>query len=192
MVGVKFDMNTAKLLLCLYLLFFSTILIPVLLSPASAQNSEQSGRPLTESELSHLNQHISADGTGLPEGSGSIGAGKKLYLEHCAACHGSQGEGASALELVGDRDLLTTEFPDKGIGVYWPYAPTLFEYIDRAMPPESPKSFTSAELYSLVGYLLHLNSLMAADATVNRSTLSALNMPNRLGFVDQYPLQKND
>lgn len=95
----------------------------------------------------------------------------------------SAGQGAKALELVGDRSLLATAYPDRGIAVYWPHAPTLFEYIDRSMPPEAPGEFSENELYALIAYVLHLNELIDENFVLTRYSLSDVEMPNREGFV---------
>ncbi len=86
------------------------------------------------------------------------------------------------MELVGDRTLLATEFPDRGIAVYWPYAPTLFEYINRAMPPDKPYSLSADELYSVIARLLELNGLINPGQSVNAEMLSSLKMPNQDNF----------
>ncbi len=153
---------------------------------ADALAKDVPGRPLTSAEIYALDSHIFADGARLPDGQGSVEAGHDVYQQQCASCHGGRGEGGRALELVGDRALLLTEFPDKGIGVYWPYAPTLFEYIQRAMPPDNPGLLTNDELYSLIGYLLYLNDLLPENSTLNRHTLADIELPNRDGFVDQF------
>ena len=82
------------------------------------------GSELSTAELLALPKHVFPDGTGLPSGSATATQGRALYILHCASCHGSAGQGAKALELVGDRSLLATSYPDRGIAVYWPYAPT--------------------------------------------------------------------
>ena len=143
------------------------------------------GRSLTASEVRALDMHIFPDGAQLAAGEGSVEAGRNIYQQQCANCHGGSGEGASAVELVGDRELLTTQFPDKGIGVYWPYVSTLFQYIQRAMPPDNPGLLTNSELYSLIGYLLHLNGLLAQSSLSNREILAEIVLPNRYGFIDQ-------
>jgi len=140
------------------------------------------GRPASAAELGGMPAHVFADGRGLPPGSGDAGQGKQLYASRCAGCHGSAGQGGSALELVGDRSLLATEFPDRGIAVYWPYAPTLFEYIKRSMPPDKPYSLGDAEVYSVVAHLLELNGLIAPGERVDAALLSSLAMPNRDNF----------
>ena len=157
------------------------------MTAAEDRTTDIPGRALTESEISHLDSHIFPDGTGLPDGKGSVAEGRPLYAEHCARCHGSRGEGANSVELIGDRELLTTQYPDRGIAVVWPYAPTLYEYIQRAMPPDNPGTFSNDELYSIVGYVLHLNALMPATASVNKPVLAGVSMPNKNGFIDAWP-----
>ena len=151
---------------------------------AQNQTPDIPGRALTTNEINHLNNHIFPDGQGLPDGQGTVADGRLLYAENCAACHGSIGEGANSVELIGDRELLTTEYPDRGIAVVWPFAPTLYEYINRAMPPDKPGAFSTKELYSIVGFVLHLNDLLSADASVDKAVLAEITMPNRNGFTN--------
>ena len=141
------------------------------------------GVALSDAQLDSRAKHIFPDGSGLPEGSGTAARGAPLYKEHCASCHGSEGQGGKALELVGDASLLATDYPDKGIAVYWPYAPTLYEYIDRSMPPETPGMFSVDELYSLIAHLLELNELIEAGSAFNQDSLANIEMPNKDGFV---------
>lgn len=140
------------------------------------------GRMMTEAEVSQLPQHVFADGRGLPPGSGQADRGEEIYAALCAGCHGNVGQGGSAMELVGDRSLLATEYPDRGIAVYWPYAPTLFEYVKRAMPPDKPYSLSDDEVYSVIARVLELNGLIEAGQQVDAALLSTLQMPNRNNF----------
>ncbi len=95
------------------------------------------GQPMDPEDINGLPQHVRADGRGLPAGEGNAIEGGALYAQLCASCHGSRGQGGKALELVGDRSLLATEFPDRGIAVYWPNAPTLFDphYLSMSIAP---------------------------------------------------------
>ena len=144
------------------------------------------GRTPSDTELANLTTHIFADGRGLPQGSGGTEQGKIIYASLCAGCHGSEGQGGRAMELVGDRSLLATEYPDRGIAVYWPYAPTLFEYIKRAMPPDKPYSLSADELYSVIARLLELNGLIDSGQRVDAAVLSSLQMPNKNNFRSGY------
>ena len=125
---------------------------------------------------------VYADGRGLPPGSGTAAAGAALYAERCASCHGSDGEGARAVELVGDPTSIASAYPDRGIAVHWPYAPPLYDYVRRAMPPDAPWSLDADETYAVVARVLELNGLVDADTVVDAAFLGALVMPNVHGF----------
>lgn len=176
----KFHQSLTLSVFILSLVFYSTI------TTAEDRTTDISGRALSTDEINQLNTHIFPDGRGLPDGQGTVTDGKALYAVHCAGCHGSVGEGANSVELIGDRELLTTQYPDKGIAVVWPFAPTLYEYIGRAMPPDKPGAFSTDELYSIVGFVLHLNELLSASASVDKSVLAGISMPNRNGFIDAW------
>ncbi|WP_157735667.1 c-type cytochrome [Granulosicoccus antarcticus] len=140
------------------------------------------GQPLSDADKLDLPVHVFADGSGLPAGAGTATEGAILYARQCAACHGSQGQGGKAVELVGDRSLLVSEFPDRGIATFWPNAATLFEYVYRSMPPEQPASLSANELYAILAFVLELNDLLAPGDSLDAALLSTIEMPNRQGF----------
>ncbi len=140
------------------------------------------GQPVSKEALKDEPRHVQADGSGLPAGQGNASVGAMLYAQQCASCHGNRGQGGKALELVGDRSLLATEFPDRGIAVFWPNAPTLYEYVYRSMPPDNPASFSADQLYAILAYVLELNGLLAPGGSLDAATLSAIEMPNSDGF----------
>ena len=68
-----------------------------------ADSSLGLGRPATQQELSRFFA-IPPDGAGLPEGSGSVAQGARIYVEKCMMCHGDKLQGVKAnggLPLVG-------------------------------------------------------------------------------------------
>jgi S-disulfanyl-L-cysteine oxidoreductase SoxD len=69
------------------------------------------------------------------------------------------------------------------VGSYWPYAPTLFDYIRRAMPQNAPQSLSDNDVYAVSAYILNLNGLVPASAVLDASALAAVKMPNRNRFV---------
>jgi cytochrome c len=71
----------------------------------------------------------------------------------------------------------------KTVGNYWPYATTLYDYTNRAMPFMQPGTLTPDETYSLVAYILALNKIVPEDAVMNRTTLPKVVMPSRDRFV---------
>jgi hypothetical protein len=159
---------------------------------AQAQSPYGIGRSATPAEIVGWNIDIDRDGNNLPPGSGSVAHGHEVFDQQCASCHGAKGEGGLVDKLVGGQGTLATPEPVRTVGSYWPYAPTLFDYIRRAMPQNAPQSLSNEDVYAVSAYILHLNGLLPADATLDATTLSAIKMPNRGMFVaDPRPDVKN-
>ena len=51
------------------------------------------------------------------------------------------------------------------------------------MPQNAPQSLSNEDVYAVSAYILHLNGLLPAEATLDAKTLSAIKMPNRNMFV---------
>ena len=159
---------------------------------AQAQSPYGIGRAATPAEIAGWNIDIDRYGNNLPPGSGSVSHGHEVFDQQCAACHGAKGEGGVGDRLVGGQGTLATPKPVRTVGSYWPYAPTLFDYIRRAMPQNAPQSLSNDDVYAVSAYILNLNGLLPADATLDARTLSAIRMPNRDKFVgDPRPDVKN-
>ena len=86
-------------------------------------------------------------------------------------------------ELVGGQGTLASSQPVKTIGSYWPYATTLFDYINRAMPFTAPQSLAPNDIYAVVAWLLFRNGLIDEDAVMNKETLPQVQMFRQGGFV---------
>src|SRR5712691_3544935 len=122
----------------------------VLCAPrAEAQSPYGIGRTATHAEIAGWNLDVGGDGRNLPPGSGSVSHGSEVFEQQCAACHGARGEGGVGDRLVGGQGTLGTPRPVRTVGSYWPYAPTLFDYIRRAMPQSVPtRSATTTSMRS--------------------------------------------
>jgi mono/diheme cytochrome c family protein len=161
-------------------------------APACAQSLYGIGWPATAAEIAGWNIDIGRDGANLPPGSGTVAHGHEVFDQQCVACHGEKGEGGVGDRLVGGQGTIATSKPIKTVGSFWPYAPTLFDYIRRAMPQNAPQSLSNEDVYAVSAYILHLNGLLPADATLDARTLSAIKMPNRGTFTeDPRPDVKN-
>jgi cytochrome c len=146
------------------------------------------GRAATADEIRALDIDVMPDGTGLPDGRGTVAEGQAIYAAKCASCHGKVGEGKPFDQLVGrdagDKfDFATNPKLVKTIGNYWPYATTLFDYTARTMPFAQPGTLSANEVYGLVAYLLSLNKVVAADAVMDKHSLPKVVMPARDRFV---------
>ena len=132
------------------------------------------GRTATDAEVAGWNIDIGRNGENLPPGSGTVSQGKEVFAQQCAACHGDKGEGGVGERLVGGQGTIATPKPIKTVGSFWPYAPTLFDYIRRAMPQNAPQSLANEDVYAVSAYILNLNGLLPADATLDAKTLAKL------------------
>lgn len=141
------------------------------------------GQIASPEEIRRWSLNVFPDGRGLPAGKGNVADGTSVYEQKCQSCHGPKGIGASADELAGTRHKLTDPNPDKAIGNYWPYATTLFDFIRRSMPLDSPGSLTDDQVYSVTAYLLYLNGVVDIQAVMDAQSLPKVAMPNRDGFV---------
>jgi mono/diheme cytochrome c family protein len=123
------------------------------------------------------------DGAGLPPGRGSVDDGAELFSQQCAICHGTFGEGANRFpKLAGGDGTLTAERPEPTVGSYWPFAPTLFDYINRAMPMQAPRTLKPDEVYALAAYILNLNNIVPNDFVADKDSLPKVKMPNHDNF----------
>jgi cytochrome c len=150
---------------------------------AETQGHYGIGRTATDAEIAGWNIDIGRNGENLPPGSGSVARGREVFAEQCSGCHGEKGEGGVGERLVGGQGTIATAKPIKTVGSYWPYAPTLFDYIRRAMPQNAPQSLSNDEVYAVSAYILNMNGLLPSDATLDAKTLSAVKMPNRDKFT---------
>jgi cytochrome c len=161
---------------------------PFIAAGADQPDSFGLGRPVDAAEIAAWDIDVRPDGRGLPEGRGSVAQGAQTFGQKCAFCHGENG-------VEGPFDVLVGRISDdafpfgrepgavKTIGNYWPYATTVFDYINRAMPFNAPGSLEADEVYALVAYLLHRNDIVPADAVLSAENLPRITMPSRHRFV---------
>ena len=124
------------------------------------------------------------DGVGLPPGKGTVERGSEVFAEQCAACHGTFGEGEGRFpKLVGGNGTLRDERPEPTVGSYWPFAPTLWDYINRAMPMPTPHTLSADDVYALTAYILNLNDIVPNEFVSDRDSLPKVKMPNRDSFI---------
>ena len=164
--------------------FAAIITVATLIVVAHAQSPRYNvGRAPTPDEVKAWDIAIGPDGKELPPGRGTVPRGKVVYVEQCARCHGATAIEGPESPLVGGRGTLATAKPVKTVGSYWPYATTLFDYINRAMPFDRPTVLSADDVYAVTGYLLNLNGIITEQDVMDAKTLTAVRMPNRDGFV---------
>ena len=148
------------------------------------------GRDARPAEIRAWDIDVNASGDGLPVGRGTYARGAQVYAQQCASCHGVKGEGtqppnAKLISGPEPRDFSFGRDPKqtKTIGNYWPYATTLFDYVNRAMPFNTPGVLPANDVYSVVAYLLAENGIIQKTETLDARSLPRVKMPARDRFV---------
>ena len=144
------------------------------------------GRPATADDIRPIDIDVRPDGAGLPPGSGTALDGQPVFAQKCASCHGATGEGGAGPRLV-DSTPFKPGATAATIGNYWPYATTVWDYINRAMPFDRPGSLAADEVYALTAYLLSANGIIAETDIMDARSLPSVGMPNAAGFTTPDP-----
>ena len=142
---------------------------------------------------------------------GSVELGNELYDAQCVMCHGDFGSGGKGYPKLAGGTVASLKHqrlnpadenpdpdnPDKTIGSYWPYASTLFWYIQESMPFNHPKSLTNSETYALTAYLLSVNNItidgqeLDDDFVLDKEKFQKIVMPNVNGFYPETNTPEN-
>ena len=153
-----------------YLLFFTISLAGTVQAQGLTYNL---GRAPTDAEIQAWDIAIRPDGLELPTGSGTAKQGALSYSIKCIACHGSEASGAGAPRLVGRNTVVAN----------WPFATSLWNYINRAMPLNMEGSLTNDEVYAITAYLLFKGSVIGEDDILDKESLPKVEMLNKEGYV---------
>ena len=143
------------------------------------------GRLATADDIKKVDIEVRPDGAGLPAGSGTAVQGRPIYAQKCASCHGASGEGGGAPKLVDPTPFKPGVTAT--VGNYWPYATTVWDYVNRAMPFDKPGSLSADEVYALTAFLLSENKIVNESDVMDAQSLARVKMPNAAGFVSPDP-----
>ena len=138
------------------------------------------GTAPTAEEVKARDTAVSPDGRELPPGSGTVRAGATVYAQKCVACHGANGKGTT---LHRGLVPLGNAKPVKIAGSLVPYATTVWDFINRAMPSTKPGSLTAEEVYAVTAYVLFVTDVIKENDVLDATTLPKVRMPNRDNFL---------
>jgi S-disulfanyl-L-cysteine oxidoreductase SoxD len=165
------------------LLLIGTLAIVACVSAAAHAQTFGFGRTPTEAELKAVFPSAAPDGSGLPAGRGSAKEGVAVYKQKCAACHGPEGKGTP---LHRGLIPLGNAKPVKLEESLVPYATTVWDFINRAMPWTQPGTLTPDEAYAVTAYVLYLNKIVGEADVLDQTTLPQVRMPHR---DDMFPVR---
>jgi mono/diheme cytochrome c family protein len=151
------------------------------------------GRTPTEAELKAWDHAVGPEGKELPAGSGSAVEGAKTFAAKCFFCHGRNAEGIFPWpRLAGGVGTLNTPTPIRSSGSYLPYATTIWDFINRAMPRDAEGTLSPDEVYALTAFILFKNGTIKETDVLDKKSLVEVQMPNRDGFFPNPPQAKAD
>jgi S-disulfanyl-L-cysteine oxidoreductase SoxD len=139
------------------------------------------GRTPSPEEIRAWDISIGPTGEELPPGRGTAKEGAQVYRMKCAACHGATG-------IEGTAPILKSKTGPAGADVdVWarerilplrsPFATTVWDYINRAMPLNREGTLTADEVYALSAFLLNINGVIPEDVVLDAQSLPKVKMP---------------
>ena len=137
------------------------------------------GRAPSPEEIRAWDISIGPTGEELPPGRGTAKDGAQLYVQKgCAACHGKTGTEGTAPNLKGKADPKTDTW-ERGriLPIRSPFATTVWDYINRAMPLNREGTLTADEVYALTAFLLYMNDVIPEDQILDAQSLPKVKMP---------------
>lgn len=156
------------------------------------------GRTATPAEVKAWDIDVRPDFKGLPKGQGSVKQGEVIWEAQCASCHGSFGESSQVFTPIAGgttaEDMKAGRVDGLMPGANQPQRTslmkvatlsTLWDYINRAMPWNAPKTLTADEVYAVTAYVLNLGNILPADFTLSDKNVRDVQarMPNRNGMT---------
>ena len=143
------------------------------------------GRTPSAEEIRAWDISISPTGKELPPGRGTAKEGAPVFAQKCAACHGATGAGGLAPTLLKAQAEPNVDPWQLGrvLPIRSPFATTVWDYINRAMPLNGEGTLTADEVYALTAFLLYKNDVIPEDEVLDAQSLPKVKMPNREGFA---------
>ena len=134
------------------------------------------GRTPSANEIHAQDISVGPSGKELPPGRGSAKDGAAIFEKRCAHCHGVNGLSDGQFPpLAGPKAKL----------VSYPFATTLWDFINSAMPRRVPDvgtregTLTADEVYALTSFILFRNGIIKETDVLDATTLPKVKMPKR-------------
>ena len=143
------------------------------------------GRTPSAEEIRAWDISIGPTGAELPPGRGSAKEGALVYrAKGCAGCHGATGLEGKA-PILKSKNGASPDVWARGriLPVRSPFATTVWDYINRAMPLNREGTLTADEVYALTAFLLYINDVIPEDQVLDAQSLPKVKMPIGDGYA---------
>lgn len=169
---------------------------------ASAGKFAGIGRDATPKEVAAWDIDVRPDFKGLPAGSGTLAQGQEIWEGKCASCHGFFGESGEVfnpiiggvqpkdLETGHVANLTTPGYPGRTMFMKVATISTVWDFVNRAMPWNAPKTLKTDEVYAVLAFMLNIGGIVPDDFTLDQKTIRDVQarMPNRNGMTTDHAL----
>ncbi len=163
---------------------------------------EGMGRGATAKEVAAWDIDVRPDFKGLPKGAGTVAQGQGIWEAKCASCHGVFGEsnevfsplvgGTTAQDIKSGQvaSLKDNSYPGRTTMMKLATVSTLWDYINRAMPWNAPKSLSADEVYAVTAFVLNLGGVVPDDFVLSDTNIAQVQarLPNRTGMSTAHTL----
>ncbi|MEO7888198.1 MAG: c-type cytochrome [Polaromonas sp.] len=161
------------------------------------------GRTATPAEVKAWDIDVRPDFKGLPKGQGSVRQGEVVWEAQCASCHGSFAESSEVFTPIAggitaedikngrvDGLMPGSNQPNRTTLMKVSTLSTLWDYINRAMPWNAPKTLTADEVYAVTAYILNLGNILPDDFTLSDGNIREVQarLPNRNGMTTAHAM----
>ena len=160
------------------------------------------GRVATPDEVRAWDIDVRPDFKGLPAGSGSVAKGQQVWEGKCASCHGVFGEsnefftpivgGVTPEDVKRGRVAALISKPElqRTTLMKMSSIATLWDYINRAMPWNAPKSLSVEEVYAVTAFILNLGEILPDSFVLSDKNIGEVQklVPNRNGMTRKHGL----
>ena len=174
--------------------------VSLLLLAANAFAYEGVGRTATPEEIAAWDIDVRPDFKGLPKGAGSVKKGEEIWEAKCASCHGAFGEsnatfppiagGVTPQDIARGRVAGLSRPEQRTTMMKLSQISTLWDYINRAMPWDAPKTLAADEVYAVTAYILSLDRIVPDDFVLSDANIAEVQakLPNRHGLTRKHGL----
>jgi len=160
------------------------------------------GRAATSDEVRAWDIDVRPDFKGLPAGSGSVAKGQQVWEAKCASCHGVFGEsnefftpivgGVTPSDIKRGRvdALISKPELQRTTLMKMSSIATLWDYINRAMPWNAPKSLSVEEVYAVTAFIFNLGEILPDNFVLSDKNIGEVQqlVPNRNGMTRKHGL----
>src|SRR5262245_12629782 len=140
------------------------------------------GRTPSPEEIRAWDIWIAPTGGELPPGRGTAKAGAQVYrATGWAGCHGATGTECETPMLTSQAGPACSGVDirarDRILPLRAPFATTVWDYINPAMPLNREGTLTHDEVDALTAFLLNINGVIPEDEVIDAKSLPKVKMP---------------